>query len=84
MLYLQHETIDQTEVSTGDAHDRGDRLFVGKIIGMGLDPMTPALAQEIVRLPPRDNGSISCAKPTWLSRVVEHASGVFLSPAHPK
>src|SRR5579875_295013 len=48
MLYLEHKPINQTEVSTGYAHNRGNRLFVGKIIGMRLAPMAPALTQEIV------------------------------------
>ncbi len=50
MLDLHHQTINQTQVSPGDAEDRADSLFVGKVIRMGRETMAPTLLQKIARL----------------------------------
>jgi len=48
MLYLEHESIDQTQISPRNAYNCCDSLFVSEIIGMRLDSMTPSLPLAIL------------------------------------
>src|SRR5258708_35142577 len=50
MLHLHHETLNQADIPSGDAQNRCNRLLVSEIIGMGGDPMTPALLEKKARL----------------------------------
>jgi hypothetical protein len=49
MLYLHHETLNQTDITSGDTQNCGNRFLVGEIIGMGGHAMTPTLFQKIAR-----------------------------------
>src|SRR5947209_18132705 len=50
MLNLRHETLNQTNIPSGDAKKSGYCLLIRKIIGIGFQAMTPALLQKKARL----------------------------------
>src|SRR5438034_2568008 len=50
MLHLEHETFNQANIPTRYAQKRGNRFFIREIVGIRLDPMTPALLQKIACL----------------------------------
>ena len=50
MFDLHHQALNQANIASRDAKDGGNGLLIGKIVGMGRHPMTPALIQEKTRL----------------------------------
>jgi hypothetical protein len=50
MFDLHHQTLNEANITSGDAKNGGNGLLIGKIVGIGRHPMTPALIQEKTRL----------------------------------
>jgi hypothetical protein len=57
-----HQAIDQANISSGDPKNRSHCFLIRKIIGMGLDSMTPALLEQKAGLLLGGKASISSAQ----------------------